>query len=646
VTTGYDVSRVPLQGGYVAKRCPVRAQNDVLVPADPVPTPAALQLLFDRGNEFEAGVIAEMRELASGCVFIEGHRGAEAEAATLAAMRAGAPIIFGGRLPSDLVGRRVGRPDLLVLAAGGGYRPVDIKYHGAIAPAPPGRAGLPALLAGLGEPLLEDAAVDSLLSAKKNADDLFQLAHYQRMLEAMGMAAEDGRWGGIIGTERQVVWYDLDLAIWRTPSVSEGTKLRSTMERYDFEFDFRLDIIAVAQRAEVDAGVTPLVVPVKIAECESCPWWEYCRVQLERPPGDVSLLPRVGWNEWRTHREHGITNRAQLAALDPLTARIVGAGIDVPGIQQAAVGFASESPISELGAVWTKGKQIERIETLGIATVRDLFALDLATSSYAGSCMWGLADQIDQARAAIGPEPVYRRRGIAKIEVRRADIEVDVDMENIWEGCYLWGALVTDRSGRDIAPSGYRAFTTWDPMTLEVEVENSLVFWRWLMQLRTVAREADLIFAAYCWNANAENTYLRRLGIAAGIENEIETFIASEDWIDMLAVWNRHLITGGSSSLKVVAPLVGFGWSVEDAGGAESMLQYTVALAGGDDVDAARRWLLTYNQGDVEATLAVRKWMGSATLAGVEDWHELSIQARDTTSRRATRWGSPKCADS
>jgi len=96
--------------------------------------------------------------------------------------------------------------------------------------------------------------------------------------------------------------------------------------------------------------------------------------------------------------------------------------------------------------------------------------------------------------------------------------------------------------------------------------------------------------------------------------------VRSPKWVDLLQVWNRQLITGGSSGLKEVAPLAGFAWAVEDPGGGESMVVHDAAAGAASlpEREAARSWLLTYNEGDVRATLALREWMSTTTFDPIE----------------------------
>jgi predicted RecB family nuclease len=200
---------------------------------------------------------------------------------------------------------------------------------------------------------------------------------------------------------------------------------------------------------------------------------------------------------------------------------------------------------------------------------------------------------------------------VEQVSVPRGDVEVDVDMENVEDGVYLWGTLVTDRSGSGLVAPGYRSFVTWQPLPGDAETSNFLEFWTWFDRLRADVERAGLVFRAYCYSSGAENRFLRSVGLAAGVQGDVEAFIASDAWVDLLRVFNEHLITGGASGLKVVAPLAGFSWSVEDPGGDDSMVRYDEAVGSNDEAgrDAARKWLLDYNREDVEATLALRDWL-------------------------------------
>jgi predicted RecB family nuclease len=605
VDTRYDVSGVPVQGAYVAKQCPVRAQWDVIRPCDPLPPPAALTRRLARGRAFEADIVSRLLALHPDARVIAGDSRAAREHATRAAMEEGVSLIIGGRLPADPAGRRVGEPDLLVAAAdGSGYRPADIKHHRCLDQAP---GGWPARCSPLGAPAWEGAEPVPG-SARARREDLLQLAHYQRMLEAAALAPAGSPAGGIVGLEGTVTWYDLGLRGWLTPGSGGRRKRRSTLEVYDFEFGFRLDVLAVAARHRADPSVPLLVVPVRIGECGQCPWWSWCGPQLAAGSGDVSLLPGTGWQAWRAHREHGITSRAALASLDHRTAVLAAERVDLRPVLAAIGTRPDDTPLAGILGD-RKRAQLTRLRRAGVRTLGDARALDPRTAAYCDQPMRSLPEQIDQARAALGPAPAYRRRGVERVVVPRGAVEVDVDMENTEDGVYLWGALVTGRATWGGAPDGYRAFLTWAPLTAAAEVALFSEFWTWLSGLRAAAAAAGLAFRAYCYNATAESTQLRRLGEAAGVAAAVEAFTGGGDWVDLLRVFDRQLVTGGPAGLKRVAALAGYTWDVDDPGGAESMAYYDRA-AGGDQ--AARDWLLAYNRGDTEATAALREWLDHA----------------------------------
>ncbi len=610
MTRRYDVSAVPLQGGYIAKWCPVRAQNNILQPGEPMPASDAAERRMDRGRQFEVGIVERLVALHPDAVVVTDVVAADRAESVVAAMRAGARLIIHARLPNDDDGRRAGEPDLLLRVQTAGvesgaspsYRPIDIKHHLSV-----GGVDGEAVCSDLSV-LHVEAAHRVEAGSHRHKEDLLQLAHYVRLLEAAGFAAPD-RWAGILGSEETVVWHDLDAPFWKTPSSSGKQKLRSVMDVYDFEFDFRLDVMAVAQQHLADPAVEPLLVPVRISECPACPWWSHCGPVLETGFGDVSLATGVGWREFDLHRRRGVHNRLELAQLDTRTAALVVGGVDVAFLRLAAAAAADPAtPVEEL--MGRKKAQVSKLIAAGVVTAGDALGLCERTAAYSDAGMGGLLKQIDAARAALGPAPVYRLRGVEGVAVPRADVEVDIDLENSEEGVYLWGALVTDRAGAGaavrVAAPGYRAFAAWEPPTPELELSVFVDFWSWLAGVRADASAAGRSFRVYCYNESAEGRHLRRLAKLAGTEADVEAFLSSDEWVDLLAVVRSQVTTGGGLGLKEASVFTGYAWTVEDPGGEESMLRYESAIAGDATASA---WLLAYNQGDVEATLALRDWL-------------------------------------
>lgn len=604
-----DVSGVRPQGSYAAKRCPLRVQFDVYPPpgVEPLPLPVGAQLRVDEGDTFEADVFEQLRAGHAGAVTIDPALSVEdQEDRTRQAMDADSPIIIGGRLPTDVAGRRVGRPDLLVLAerrpdGRRAYHPADVKRHLTIHDRPARGEVPPVLVSPLERIARPDATSDPERTARNRTDDLLQLAHYHRLLEAAGRASAHAA-GAIIGVEREVVWHELDEPVVRQLWDGSLAAKEAPLQRYDFEFSYRLDVIASAAAGE------PIVEPVLVKECESCPWRGHC-VPLLHQADSTSLLPGIAYKPWHALRRQGITTRAELARVDHRSAQVRDAvGAELRSLVVAAELAHPATPVAELLPAGSPVPEV--LLAHGLASAGDLVALDPVAVALAGQPPSRLADAVHGARVVTDGTVAELRHGLGALVVPGADIEIDIDMENAVDGTvYLWGALVDGR---------YHPFVSWAAPSRAGDAEVFVAFWRWLQARRVAAADAGQTLAVYCWYQGAESVALRR-GAAAAAEllgqveapAEVEELLAGPQWVDLYEVFTRQVITGTGAGLKTVATLAGFTWRDHDPSGEASMAWHAAAVgdaAGGAD-ETARARLLAYNEDDVRATAAVRAWL-------------------------------------
>jgi predicted RecB family nuclease len=609
VETAVTVEITP-RHAYFARLCPEAVQLDVLRPCEPASAPPFLQKLRATGIEHEDDTVEALFAEVEGAVAVEAEDPGARERQTLGALAAGAPAVAGGRLPVDPAGHRVGEPDLLV-GHGDGYVPVDVKSHKSLVAAKEPGVGT-ALVSGIGEPFPAAAVPDPGAIPRKHLGDLLQLAHYRRLLESAGLASTSDNLGGICGSEGVIVWYDLDERWLGPPAYLEAAPdgPLSAMERYDLDFAHRLDV-HLAALAHVEAEASPLLAePIVCEDCAMCRWRDWCGERLDES-ADLSLISGVDVVRRRFFKAHGIDDLHDLAALDWTTAELVRAGVDLEDLLTHAAGLPDATPLTAV--LPSRTKQLEDLAAHSMVTIADTKRIDRRTL---GLCLAGatnLAVQIDLARARVGAAPAYLRRGVGHMEVPRGDVEVDVDMENTADGCYLWGALVTDH--RDATPSPrYLDFASWDPDVDTGELRAFEEFWSWFTAERARVHAEGATFRAYCYSRSAEEGQMRRIAERMGLLDEVETFLASGDWVDLLEVVRRHLVTGRSLGLKETAPIAGFAWHADEVGGDLAMVAYDRAVDEADPAAAAeaRSWILEYNEDDVRATAALREWLDAA----------------------------------
>jgi len=328
------VRRWGRQGGYLAKKCfESAAKNNMpttYAPELKLPYSTFTRDLMDRGNLFEQKIGERLRVEADPARVVvigdeerdpvTGDRTPESklrkEEATWAAyLDPNVEFVFNARLGgrfeellSEYLGRPVSDSDRIsepgaiafgeVLANGlRAMRFVDVKDHRTTSgkSKPVRHAASP-----IAEPFFP-AAGEVRLSGQLNIDDWFQLAHYHRHGETLGLVADGEVWGAVIGRDEVLVWARVDEARFlRFDEVQYRRGRMSALELYDRDFARGLAVVDNAIARDTDPSIAPIVGPEWDSSCKECPWRAECHKELAKHPGGGVSPPGVSSRHtWR-----------------------------------------------------------------------------------------------------------------------------------------------------------------------------------------------------------------------------------------------------------------------------------------------------------------------------------------------------------
>ena len=459
---------------------------------------------------------------------------------------------------------RSSRPDLIVkvgVRSDGrtAWAPVDIKSHKAIESSKSN--------------FIFTSSIANILPVQEKRDegrldydDLHQLAHYTRHFQAIGIDGED-LWVGIIGR-------DLDNCVWaRIGDVvtGSGKAQESFLSEYDQQYAAAREVVLLSEIENEDLTKKSGVIPVNSSGkmgCTVCKYHSTCLKEMEAFDGGyghVTLLARV-------------------------TPRVVATHF--PQIQSIN-DLVEQTPLND---AMVTAKIRARVHQTGIPELLD-------------------------------PSTPF--------ELPEADIEIDIDLENSMEALreleidepmgvdrlYLYGYGIHDRTvSTDWKTAVIDTFSDYSN-TEEGEFGVMSKMWNKLQEEIEKAESAGKTIKIfhyspheYTWWKKFADRFVGRSGVPT--RNELEIFKANY-LVDLYPLAQKYSFPAKSYSIKDLAPLAKFDWSVDMAGGANSLFKYKAAI--NKDLDEAsrkeaREWLDAYNRDDVKATFAVRNYMRALPL--------------------------------
>ena len=393
-----------------------------------------------------------------------------------------------------------------------------------------------------------------VITSRLEEEDALQLAHYLRHLQSLGLS-DGSAWAGILGRDQSfIAWADLE-------ALTLGTE--SALTVYELAFAEAIKIKDLATAREADPTLPPVTIARRIPECTTCEMRKICRSEMEafdNGAGHVTLLSKV-------------------------TAGKASANLD----------------------------GIESITELAKATGLNSFGMEAVKRA-----------KVWQSKIPVLLNPSE------EFKVPTFDIEIDIDLENSQAAAqeagledspgrdvlYMYGFGIHDRTinpdWRSVTVDCIDDFSDTDASEFQIYSQ----MWQRLEEEVAKAEAAGKSVGIFHFGAHEQICWRKFANIHAlkpgtPTLDRVETFM-SKYLINLLPIARQVALPVSGYSIKTLAPLAGFNWEVDSAGGDNSIVVYQRAISSKsspqEKADAVK-WLRDYNRDDVKATFAVREYL-------------------------------------